>query len=139
MFRAFITNPEFIRFVVVGGFAALVNFISRILLNTVYNFRISVIIAYIVGMLTAYILTKIFVFAPSGKHPLKEFSYFTIVNGVAIVQVWLISVGLAEYLFPNVNFHFYSYEIAHFIGISVPVITSYYGHKYFSFKQQIKK
>ncbi len=135
MIKSFRANSEFIRFVLVGGFAALVNFLSRIAINTVYNFRESVIIAYIIGMLTAYVLTKLFVFAPSGKHPLKELSYFTVVNGIAIIQVWLISVGLAEYFFPSIDYNFYPNEIAHFIGISVPVITSYYGHKYFSFKQ----
>ncbi len=135
MVKSLLTNPEFIRFLLVGGFAALVNFISRILINTVYSFRVSVIIAYIIGMITAYVLTRFLVFSPSGKHPLKEFSYFAIVNGVAIIQVWLISVALAEYLFPGWKVTFYPNEIAHFIGISIPVITSYYGHKHFSFRQ----
>lgn len=134
MLKPLIQNPEFIRFILVGGFAALVNFISRILLNTIYSFRVSVVIAYVIGMITAYVLTKFLVFAPSGKHPLREFTYFAIVNAVAIIQVWLISVGLAEYFFPGIEFNYYPNEIAHFIGISVPVITSYYGHKYFSFK-----
>jgi putative flippase GtrA len=134
MVKSLITNQEFIRFLLVGGFAALVNFFSRILINNIYTFRISVIIAYIIGMLTAYILTKFLVFTPSGQHPVKEFSYFAIVNGVAIIQVWAISVVLAEYLFPIIELTYYPKEIAHFIGISIPVITSYYGHKYFSFK-----
>jgi len=135
MIKSFLTNQEFIRFILVGGFAALVNFISRIVLSTTYSFRISVIIAYLIGMVTAYILTKYLVFSPSGKHPLKEFTYFSIVNGVAIIQVWIISVVFAEYLLPRLNVSFYPNEIAHFIGISVPIITSYFGHKYFSFKQ----
>ncbi len=132
--KSFLTNPEFFRFLLVGGFAAIINFSSRILINTVYSFRVSVIIAYIIGMITAYVLSKFLVFSPSGKHPLKEFSYFAIVNGVAIIQVWVISVVLAEYLFPSWKLIFYPKEIAHFIGISIPVITSYYGHKYYSFK-----
>jgi len=135
MLKSFLTNSEVARFILVGGFAALVNFLSRIMLSSFYSFRISVILAYIIGMITAYILTKFLVFSPSGKHPLKEFTYFSIVNGVAIIQVWVISVGLAEYFFPNIQLQFHPNEIAHFIGISVPVITSYYGHKYFSFKQ----
>ena len=139
MLKSFLSNPEFIRFILVGGFAASVNFISRIMLNTVYSFRISIVIAYIIGMITAYILTKFFVFSPSGKHPLKEFTYFAIVNGVAIIQVWVISVVLAEYFFPSMDLNFYPNEIAHFIGISIPVVTSYYGHKYFSFNQSINR
>jgi putative flippase GtrA len=136
MVKSLLTNPEFIRFILVGGFAAFINFISRILINNFYSFRVSVIIAYILGMITAYILTKFLVFSPSGKHPLKEFSFFAIVNGVAIIQVWLISVVLAEHLFPSWELTFHPKEIAHIIGISIPVITSYYGHKYYSFKKQ---
>lgn len=135
MLNPFLTNPEFTRFIIVGGFAAFINFGSRILLNTTYSFRISVIIAYLIGMITAYILAKFLVFSPSGKHPVKEFTYFSIVNGVAIIQVWVISIVLAEYFFPGINLQFYPNEIAHLIGISIPVITSYYGHKYFSFKK----
>ena len=136
MIKSLLTNPEFLRFILVGGFAAFVNFMSRILINTIYSFRVSVIIAYIIGMITAYVLTKFLVFSPSGKHPLNEFGYFAIVNGVAIIQVWVISVMLAEYLFPAWELTFHPEEIAHFIGISIPVITSYYGHKYYSFKKQ---
>ncbi|VAW93673.1 hypothetical protein MNBD_GAMMA22-818 [hydrothermal vent metagenome] len=134
MLKSILTNSEFLRFILVGSLAALVNFVSRILLNSVYSFRISVVIAYLIGMSVAFLLTKYLVFAPSGKHPLKEYSYFAIVNGIAIIQVWFISVGLAEYFFPKIEFEFYPNEISHFIGISVPVFTSYFGHKYFSFK-----
>jgi len=135
MLKSLFKNQEFIRFILVGGLAALINFVSRILLSSTYSFRVSVIIAYLIGMTMAYILTKFLVFSPSGKHPLKEFTLFAIVNGVAIIQVWLISVGLAEYLFPGVGMYFYPNEISHFIGISVPVVTSYFGHKYFSFSK----
>jgi len=135
MFKSFYRNSEFTRFILVGGLAAFVNFVSRILLNTTYSFRVSVVLAYIIGMITAFILSKYIVFSPSGNHPLKEFIYFSLVNIVAIIQVWIISVALAENLFPAINFSFFADEIAHFIGISFPILTSYFGHKYFSFRK----
>jgi len=46
---------------------------------------------------------------------------------------WGVSVGLAEYLFPVIRFSWYRFEIAHIIGISVPVFSSYLGHKYLTF------
>ncbi len=130
-----VKNSEFARFLVVGGFAAAVNFLSRFGFNVFFSFRVSVVLAYIVGMFTAFLLSRIFVFEPSGRHPAHEFFYFTLVNLLAVAQVWLISVGLAEYLFPALNFEFYPYAIAHFVGISVPVVTSYFGHKYWSFRK----
>ncbi len=119
----------------VGGFAALVNFLSRIAFNQISTFRQAVVYAYLVGMLTAYVLSKVFVFEPSGRHPAAELFWFSIVNIFAIIQVWIISVGLAEYVFPKMHIEFYPEAIAHFIGLGVPVITSYFGHKYFSFKK----
>ena len=129
-------NSEFSRFLVVGGFAALVNFLSRILFSEWVSFRIAIILAYIVGMLTAYILSRLVVFEPSGKHPGNELFYFSLVNLFAVMQVWLISVGFAEYLFPYLGMAFYPEEIAHMAGLAVPAFTSYLGHKYFSFAKQ---
>lgn len=121
------------RFVITGGFAAGINFLSRIGLSEFVSYRYAVFFAYLIGMITAFILSKLFVFDKSGKTAWNEFAKFTIVNIVAVIQVWLISVGLVEYGFPAINFVFYPEEIAHLIGISVPVISSYYGHKYFTF------
>jgi len=126
-------NSEFSRFVITGGFAAGVNFLSRIGFSEFMSYRVAVFVAYLVGMVTAFILAKVFVFAKSNQSTSNEFSRFTLVNIVAVIQVWFISVGLAEYGFPAIEFIFYPEEIAHLIGISVPVVTSYYGHKYFTF------
>ncbi len=126
-------NSEFSRFVITGGFAAGVNFLSRIGFSEFMSYRVAVFVAYLVGMVTAFILAKVFVFAKSNQSTSNEFSRFTLVNIVAVIQVWFISVGLAEYGFPAIEFVFYPEEIAHLIGISVPVVTSYYGHKYFTF------
>lgn len=129
-------NTEFSRFVLTGGFAAGVNFLSRIGLNDFMSYRLAVFFAYLVGMATAFFLSKIFVFKNSGQSTSTEFFKFAIVNVFAVIQVWLISVGLVEYGFPSISFLFYPEEVAHLIGISVPVITSYYGHKYFTFAEK---
>lgn len=113
----------------------MVNFLSRIGFSQFITFRQAVVFAYLFGMLTAYVLSKLFVFEQSGRHPAAELFWFSIVNVFAIIQVWIISVGLAEYAFPKLHFEFYPEAIAHLIGLGVPVITSYFGHKYFSFKK----
>ena len=46
-------KKEFIMFVAAGGFAALVNFLSRIVFNIWLSFETSVVLAYLVGMVTA--------------------------------------------------------------------------------------
>lgn len=128
-------RTEFMQFLIVGGFAALVNFISRIIINEWVNFRVAVVLAYLVGMLTAFILSKLYVFEKSGRRHWDELRDFTLVNLLAVVQVWLISVGLAEYLFPAIGYTFYAPEVAHLVGLGIPAITSYLGHKHFSFRK----
>jgi len=126
---------EFFQFLLVGGLSAGVNFISRIGFSEFVSYRIAIFLAYLVGMLTAFILSKHYVFEKSGRPFSDELRDFTIVNVFAVIQVWLISVGLAEYFFPYVTFTFYPEEVAHLIGLSIPAITSYFGHKYFSFRK----
>lgn len=127
-------SKEFLAFLVVGGFAALVNFSSRFAYNEVTDFGNAIILAYITGMVTAFVLSKLFVFKQTSNTTVKSFFYFTLVNVVAVAQTYVISIGLANYVFPNVEFAFYPEAVAHAIGVMVPVFSSFIGHKYFSFK-----
>lgn len=128
-------HKEFFQFLIVGGLAAGINFISRIGFSELVSYRSAIVLAYIVGMITAFILSKLYVFDKSGRHYMEELKDFTIVNIFAVIQVWLISVGLAEYFFPYINFSFYPEEVAHLIGLGIPAVTSYFGHKHFSFRK----
>lgn len=128
-------KTEFAQFLLVGGVAALVNFVARILINHFVSFGVAVVLAYVVGMITAFVLSRLYVFERSGRHHLHELRDFTIVNLFAVAQVWGISVGLAEYVFPAIGFSYYAPEVAHLIGLAVPSVTSYFGHKYFSFRK----
>lgn len=127
-------SRQFIVFLVTGGFAAMVNFGSRILYNMWVDFSIAIIFAYLTGMVTAFILARLFVFTESKLQVHHSFMYFTLVNLAAIVQTWLISMWLAYSVLPAMGVVNFVPEIAHFVGIAVPVFTSYLGHKYWSFR-----
>ena len=129
-------HTEFLQFLFVGGIAAAVNFISRIGFNEIFTYRVSIILAYLVGMVVAFILFKFYVFEKSNRHYAEEVKGFVIVNIFGIIQVWLISISLAEYFLPYISFTFYPNEVAHFIALGVPAISSYFGHKYFSFSSK---
>jgi putative flippase GtrA len=126
-------NRQFIRFLCTGGIAAAVNLGSRYLLSRTMEFHWAVLLAYLFGMCTAWILSRLFVFEKSGRHWAAELGRFALVNVFAAAQVWLISVGLAEWLFPKLGLAYHREDIAHLIGVVVPVFTSYIGHKRFSF------
>jgi len=124
---------RFARFLVVGGIAALVNILSRIGFNLVMSYEAAIVFAYLCGMTTAYGLNRLFVFSPSGRAVYDEYLRFTIVNLVALTLVWTVSVGLAFYLFPAIGFTWHAETVAHIVGVTVPAVTSYFGHRYFSF------
>ena len=126
---------EFVRFVAVGAFAALVNVVCRYLLDFVMGYSAAILLAYLCGMVTAFVLSKRFVFAESRLRTSTEFIRFTLVNVAAVFQVWGVSVFLAEWLFPRIGVVAYAHDIAHVIGVAVPVFTSYLGHKHFSFRR----
>ena len=127
-------SRQFLVFLLTGGLAAAVNFISRIILNNWLNFSISIILAYFIGMIMAFNLYKIYVFKES-KQPLHESAgVFVVVNLLAVLQTWLVSMILENILLPKMSIIEFSKEISHGVGIIVPVFTSYIGHKNYSFK-----
>lgn len=131
------TSKQFLQFLIVGAFAAAVNFTSRIILNYWFSFNTSIVIAYFVGMAVAFLLFRRNVFLPPKNHSLiKEIIHFVIVNCAAVLQTLLVSNILLLWLLPAIHWPFFIDETAHLIGISVPVITSFLGHKYFTFNDK---
>ena len=126
-------SRRFILFLLNGGIALGVNLVSRYFLNMVMPFQPAVILAYLTGMAVAFILFRLFVFEPTARSAKSQFTRFALVNLVAVIQVWAISVLLAEALFPATGMSWHPHDVAHFIGALVPVFSSYLGHKHFSF------
>jgi len=127
-------SKQFMVFLITGGTAAAVNFCSRIIYNLWLSFSLSVVVAYLTGMITAFVLAKLFVFKESQQSVRRSILFFTLVNLVAVLQTWLISMGLAYYLLPSLGVTLFVKEISHAIGVVIPVFTSYFGHKRWSFK-----
>jgi len=125
----------FLRFVVSGGIAALVNIFARLGLSQVTPYSVAIVIAYLIGMTVAYLLMKTFVFENSRKSIANEYIRFGLVNLVALVQVWLVSMVLVRWVFPALNFNWNSETVAHILGVASPVATSYTAHKYFTFSR----
>ena len=127
-------SSAFGRFLVAGGIAALVNFLSRIFCNQFVSFSVAIIIANLTGMITAHVLNRSFVFE-EGKHPKgKEIAYFSLVNLLAVLQTWVVSVVLYRYYAAG-SLELYAKEVAHLVGVVVPVFASFIGHKYLTFRK----
>lgn len=131
--RAF-RSKQFVLFLVTGGTAAVVNFLSRIVYNQSMSFSASVVLAYLTGMLLAFVLARLFVFRASTQPLHWSALLFVVVNGVAILQTWAISVALAYWVLPSLGVERFVPEIAHAVGVAVPVFTSYLGHRRWTFR-----
>jgi putative flippase GtrA len=127
-------SRQFLVFLLTGGFAAAVNFGSRILYNRTMPFSSAVILAYITGMITAFILARLFVFRDTRQATHHAAGWFVLVNVVAVAQTWAISMLLVKWGLPALGITTFTREIAHGVGVVVPVFTSYLGHKHFSFR-----
>ncbi len=126
-------DRRFLRFVLAGGFAAGVNVSSRYVFDMVMSYSLAIVVAYLLGMATAFTLTKLFVFEPSRRSVTAQFLRFTLVNVVAFLLVWGTSLSLADFAFPAIGMNWRPHDVAHVIGVAVPMVTSYFGHKHFSF------
>ena len=127
-------SSRFVRFVLVSGFAALVNFGARLVLSAWFSYPVAVSWAYVAGIATAFCLNRRLVFRESSNSLRTQVSWFVVVNLAGLAQTLLVSLFLAKWLFPRLGLFAHAEEIAHAIGIGVPAITSYYGHKWLSFR-----
>jgi putative flippase GtrA len=84
-------------------------------------------------MLTAFLLTRSFVFERSNRQVSNELARFTIVNVVSLTVTWVVAVGLVRIVFPRVGFDTYPELVAHIAGLGLASLTSFYGHRRYSF------
>jgi len=130
----FFDSKEFLRFLFAGGISAIVNFLSRIIFNLWFDFSVAVYLAFILGMVTAFFFKKQFVFAKGRQPILHSIGFFILVNLVAFLQTLAVTMAFLHYVLPYFGIVKMTHEISHAVGILAPVITSYIGHKRWSFR-----
>jgi len=125
-----------VRFLLLGGVAAGVNWLSRFAWETIMPFGAAVVAAYATGMVVAFILFRLFVF-PNGDQPMgRQIRNFVLVNLVGMALSLALAVTLVEWVFPAVGFDVYPKAIGHGLAIAAPILSSWFGHKYFTFARR---
>jgi putative flippase GtrA len=120
-------------FVAIGAFASAVNLVARTIINQVTSYEIAIVLAFWVGLVTAFLLNRMLVFKPADNAWHGQFLRFLLVNLAALAQVFGVSVLFARIIFPAAGFHFHADLVAHAIGLTCPLFTSYWAHKHFTF------
>ncbi|MEP7210312.1 MAG: GtrA family protein [Alphaproteobacteria bacterium] len=125
---------EFVRFVATGSIAALSNLVARYLLNFIMPFEIAVVAAYLVGMVIAFFLFQRMIFGNPDTPLKRRVVRFCQVNLLGLALAEATSVAVARWLFPAIDWTFRPLDVAHVIGVAVPAFSSYFLHKYYTFR-----
>ena len=126
---------QFLEFLVAAGLSVPVNLGSRVLLSRVMPYEAALVVSHLCGMLTAFLLTRSFVFERSGRRVSNGLVRFTLVNGLSLIVTWVVAVGLLRLVFPRVGFDTHPELVAHISGLGLASLTSFYGHRRYSFGQ----
>ena len=129
------TRWQFLKFLVAAGLSVPVNLGSRVLLSRIMPYEAAIVVSHLCGMLTAFLLTRSFVFERSGRRMSNELARFTIVNVISLIVTWVVAVGLLRLVFPRVGFDTHPGLVAHIAGLALASLTSFYGHRRYSFGQ----
>ena len=125
---------QIIKFTIAGGFAALANIISRILFSIFFPYKLSILFSFFVGLTTGFILMRKYVFVFKINLLFRQIIRFFFINLLNLIQTFLITLGI-KYLLGFILSNIGIIElIAHMIGVSFPIMTSYFAHKYFTFQ-----
>lgn len=124
---------RFASFLVTGGISAACNLGARFLMSRVMRYEFAVLLAYLIGMIVAFVLARTFVFEKNERDWQTQLVRFAVVNIFGLSLVWLVSVGLVRLAFPRIKFYWHPEDVAHLVGVASPVFISYYAHKHFSF------
>jgi putative flippase GtrA len=126
--------PESLRFLLAGGIAAAANFGSRFIFSNFFSYGLAVFAAYLIGMLVAFLLMRGHVFNASQGPLAPQVTKFVGVNVLAVLQTLAITLIMARWVLPSVGIIEHAEALGHLVGVLVPVVTSYFGHKLFTFK-----
>lgn len=131
MIRHFL-SAQFLLFLIVGTSAAVLNWIARWAFSIWVSFPIAVILAYGVGMASAFELNRRFVFPVSPRPVIKQAKVFILANLAFLPVVWGASI-LFKDLLNRLDIHKFSESIAHGLALMIPVLITFLIYKFFAF------
>lgn len=119
-------------FLAVGGSAAVLHWLARLLLSNWLPFVWAVALAYALGMAVAFLLNSHFVFPASNKPRPAQARSFVLVNLLFFPVVWLASLAL-QHVLKGLGMVRHSEELAHALAIAVPMFATFLIYKFHTF------
>lgn len=122
-------------FLLAGGVSACANIAIRHGLSRWLPFELAVLFAYLAGMLIAFALMRRFAFETAAHATHVQLSRFVAVNLWGLTQTLVLSSLLLRYALPRGGIVWHPELIAHTAALACQSITSYVGHRYFTFRR----
>ena len=125
--------PQPVRFLLLGGLAAAINWIVRFPLSMILPFDYAVLLAYLIGMSAGFVLYRNYVFPGSSRSLAEQSLMFLGVNLFGAVAVlgltWLFLQVLADTGWPLAI----NQALAHGAAIFCGAVINFFGHKTLTF------
>jgi len=134
MLKHFLSR-QFVGFLVVGGLAAFLHWLARILLSLFMAYGWAVFFAYGIGMGIAFVLNSWYVFPTSDKPVGKQARDFLAINLAFLPVVWFVSLWLKQWLIGQ-GVARYPEEVAHAVAITLPVMATFLLYKFVAFREK---
>lgn len=126
--------PQVVRFLLLGGLAAAVNWLIRFPLSAMMPFEAAVLVAYVIGMSVGFTLYRRYVFPGSTRPIIEQTLTFLGVNLVGAVVVMVIANALLGLLAPLGWPDFIVEGGAHGVAIGIGAVVNFFGHKLITFR-----
>lgn len=127
-------SAQFARFLLAGGVALLCHWLSRFAFNAFVSYGWAIVLAYLVGIVVAFVLNKIYVFPYSARSLNFEMSVFFLVNIAAFPFVWIIAYALGEWVLADRMPRELALALSHGFAITLPVFVNFALHKFITFR-----
>jgi len=125
--------PQVVRFLLLGGTAAAINWIARFPLSAVLPFDAAVLAAYMIGMSAGFVLYRRYVFPGSTRPVVEQTVVFLAVNLVGALVVLALTMLFLR-LQAQAPWPLSIREgLAHGAAIGFGAVVNFFGHKTLTF------
>lgn len=130
-------SKEFMRFLLVGGCAASINFFSRCFFRMFFPYVLSVALSFSLGTIASFIFNKTYTFKAYDERATIQFAKFIVIAASSVVFAsFIVYAGMKVYDFLNITFIARPgmESAVHLIAIGMMTIYNFLTMKYVSFR-----
>jgi putative flippase GtrA len=127
-------SAQFGKFLLVGGLAATLQWLSRFAFDLYFSYSLSVVLAFGIGVTSGFLLNRAIVFQSTKGNGTNQLASYILINLAGLPLIWWISIMLGEKLLPQFMPSETAKALGNGIGILSPVFINFILHKFITFQ-----